>query len=123
MSTYCKTCAKSQPDLRALQNAFGDDLTLIGIPVAKVDTDAKLKAYVKKKKPAYAVQIGLPDETIQQFRDAVSSILHGHGQTTPASFVTDSTGRILMSRWGAPTLSELKQLQAQQGEIAGAGSR
>lgn len=118
MSTFCLTCAKSQPDLRALKKAFGNELTLVGIPVAKVDTEARLEAYVKKKRPAYAVQIGLPDATVQKIRDAVTLSLHADGETTPASFVTDSTGRILMVRWGVPTLSELKRLQARQGVVS-----
>ena len=49
MATFCAVCAKSQPDLRALRNAFGDgELTLVGIPVAKTDTEEKLRDYVKK---------------------------------------------------------------------------
>jgi hypothetical protein len=115
MSTFCAVCAKSQPDLRALRSAFGDgELTLVGIPVATIDTEKKLKDYVRKKKPAYAVQIGLPNDVTQRVRDTVASILHGEGETTPASIVTNSSGRIVAVRWGVPTLSELKQLQVEE---------
>jgi len=117
MSTFCAVCMKSIPDMRTLRNAFGDDeLTLVGIPVASLDTDKKLRDYVKKKKPAYAVQIGLSQEVTQRVRDLVAASLHTNGESTPASFVTDSTGRILAVRWGIPTLSELKQLQASEEE-------
>ncbi len=117
MSTFCAVCTASQPDLRALRKAFGDgELTLVGIPVATIDTEKKLKDYVRKKKPAYAVQIGLPDEVTQRVRDTVASILHSDGQTTPASIVTNSSGRIVAVLWGVPTLSELKQLQAEEEE-------
>ena len=116
MSTFCPVCMKSMPDLRALRSAFGaDELTLVGIPVASVDTVEKLQDYVKKKKPAYAVQIGLSPEVTQYVRDTVASLLHANGEMTPASIVTDSSGRILAVRWGVPTLSELKQLQANAG--------
>ena len=84
--------------------------------VTKTDTDDKLKDYVMKKDPAYAVQIGLPNEATQRVRDVVTLILHGDDETTPASIVTDSSGRILAARWGIPTVSELKQLQAQGGD-------
>jgi len=115
MSTFCAVCRKSMPDLRALRSAFGDDeLTLVGIPVATVDTERKLKDYVKNKKPAYVVQIGLPQEATQRVRETVAAILHADGETTPASIVTDSSGRILAARWGVPTLSELKQLLAKE---------
>ncbi len=113
MSTFCAVCIKSIPDMLALRDAFGEDeLTLVGIPVASVDTDKKLRDYVKKKNPAYAIQIGLPQEVTQRVRDLVVARLQANGESTPASFVTDSTGRILAVRWGIPTLSELKQLQA-----------
>jgi peroxiredoxin len=117
MSTFCAVCMKSIPDMRALRNAFGDDeLTLVGIPVASVDTDQKLRDYVKIMKPAYAIQIGLPQEVTQRVRDLVTARLQANGESTPASFVTDSTGRILAVQWGIPTLSELKQLQANERE-------
>jgi type IV secretory pathway protease TraF len=104
---------KSIPDMRALRDAFGhDELTLVGIPVASIDTDEKLRDYIKTKKPAYAVQVGLPQEVTQHVRDLVAARLQANGETTPASFITDSSGRILAVRWGIPTLSELKQIEA-----------
>ena len=113
MSTFCAVCMMSIPDMRVLRNAFDDDeLTLVGIPVASVDTDKKLRDYVKKMEPAYEVQIGLSQEVTQHVRDLVAQSLHADGESTPASFITDSTGRILAVQWGIPTLSELKQLQA-----------
>ena len=104
------------PDLRALSDAFGDDeLTLVGIPVAKQDTDKRLRTYVEREAVVYAVQIGLPEEVVQRVRDTVASLLQGNGETTPASIITDSSGRILATRWGIPTLSELRQLRAMAG--------
>jgi len=47
-------------------------------------------------------------------RDTVALILHGDSETTPASIVTNSSGRIVAARWGIPTLSELKQLQVEE---------
>jgi peroxiredoxin len=117
MSTFCATCTNSLPDLRALRSAFDDNkLTLVGIPVAPEDTTQKLREYVETMKPAYALQIGLPYEATNRVRQAVASILHADGQSTPASFVTDSTGRILAAHWGVPTLSELRRLEAHGGE-------
>ena len=117
MSTFCATCMQSLPDLRALRNAFDDnELTLVGIPVAPQDTAQKLREYVEIKKPAYALQIGLPLVETERVRQAVASILQADGQSTPASFVTDSTGRILAARWGVPTLSELRRLQDGEGK-------
>ena len=85
-------------------------------PPADEDTAERLREYVAKKQPAYAVQIGLPAESTNRVRKAVASILHAEGETTPASFITDSTGRILAARWGVPTLSELRKLSAEVGD-------
>ena len=118
MSTFCAMCMHSLPDVRALRNAFADnELTLVGIPVAPEDTDQRLREYVEAKQPAYAVQIGLPEEVTERVREAVESILQADGEATPATFVTDSTGRILAARWGVPTLSELKRLLAKPPEF------
>jgi peroxiredoxin len=117
MSTFCATCMRSLPDLRALRDAFGEDeLTIVGIPVAEQDTVQQLREYVEKKDPAYTLQIGLAPEATERVRRVVESMLHADGSATPAAFVTDSTGRILAARWGVPTLSELKRLQANGGK-------
>jgi hypothetical protein len=55
-------------------------------------------------------------EATERVRRVVESMLHVDGSATPAAFVTDSTGRILAARWGVPTLSELKRLQASEGK-------
>ena len=59
--------------MHTAQNVDGE-LTLVGIPVARTDTDEKLKDYVKKKKPAYSVQIGLSDEETRRVRDTVEIV-------------------------------------------------
>ena len=116
MSTTCAGCMRALPDLRALRNAFGDDeLTLVGIPVIEEDTADRLREYIEKKKPAYALQIGLPQDATERVRETVASTLQADGQSTPASIITDSTGRILKARWGVPTLSEIRRLQANEG--------
>jgi hypothetical protein len=117
MSTACAMCMRSLPDLRALRDAFGDDeLTLVGIPAFEEDTVQGLREYVEEQKPAYALQIGLPQEETKRVRETVAATLHGSGEETPASIVTDSNGRILTARWGVPTLSELKRLHANGGK-------
>jgi len=116
MSTICQGCMRDLPDLRALRDAFGnDELTLVGIPVLEEDTADRLREYIEKKKPAYALQIALPHDARNRVRATVSSTLQADGHSTPASIITDSTGRILKARWGVPTLSEIKRLQANGG--------
>ena len=103
--------------VRALRDVFEDnELTLVGIPVATEDTAKQLREYVEAKDPAYALQIGLPEEAMQRVRHVVASVLHADGESTPASIVTDFNGRILAARWGVPTLSGLRRLQAGEGE-------
>ncbi len=79
------------------------------------DTADRLREYIEKKKPAYALQIGLPQDATERVRETVASTLQADGQSTPASIITDSTGRILKARWGVPTLSEIRRLRANEG--------
>ena len=116
MSSFCAACRRSMPDLRALRDAFGDrELTLVGVPVADRDTAERLRTYVEREDAAYSVQIGLSRDVTEKVRETVASSLHGNGATTPASIITDSSGHILATRWGVPTLSELRQLRASAG--------
>jgi hypothetical protein len=113
MSTSCIACTRALPDLRALRKAFGEEeLRLVGIPVNDADSAQALREYAESKEPPYALQIGLPKETVGHVRNVVAARLHADGSSTPASIVTDSTGRILTARWGVPTLSELRRLRA-----------
>ena len=66
------------------------------------------------EKPAYELQVDLPDATVARIRNAVATRLHADGSATPASIITDASGRILATRWGVPTLSELKRLRAKE---------
>ena len=117
MSTSCATCVRSLFDLRALRTAFGDEeLALVGIPVDSGDSAQALREYAEEKRPAYALQIGLSQETVASVRDVIASTLHAGGSTTPASIITDSSGLILTARWGVPTLSELRKLRATKDE-------
>ena len=114
MSTSCAVCLRVLPDLRATRQAFGgNEVTLVGVPVSVADTAEKLSDYVAIKQPPYAVQIGLSADRIQRVRNIVSARLHADGNQTPASIVTDASGRILTARWGVPTISELKKLRAE----------
>jgi len=113
MSTTCAACSRALPDLQALREAFGiDELTLVGIPVSPEDTSPKLREYVERKDPAYGLQTDLPPSVRGRVCAAVAARLHGDGDATPASIVTDSSGLILAARWGVPTVSELRRLRA-----------
>jgi peroxiredoxin len=117
MSTSCAACARALPDLRALRDAFGEnELTLVGVPVDSADSVQALREYARKQQLPYTLQLGRPEETVRQVREIVAARLHANGSTTPACIVTDPSGSILTARWGAPTLSELRRLQAAQGD-------
>jgi peroxiredoxin len=114
MSTSCAACASSMPDLEGLRRAFGEEeLTMVGVPVDEDDSPEDLRAYATRRSPPYRLATDLSKATLSQVRATVASALHGEGGTTPASFVTDAEGNILASRWGVPTLSELKSTLAE----------
>ena len=77
------------------------------------DSPDDLRAYATLRRPPYRLATGLSKAALSRVRATVASALQGDGGTTPASFVTDAEGNIHASRWGVPTLSELKRTLAE----------
>jgi thiol-disulfide isomerase/thioredoxin len=112
MATWCANCKREQPHLRALKETFGqDELALFGIPVDPDEDADMLTRYVEKTKPAYDVLVDLPADERVNVQKRIFDELRQEG--TPASVVTDQTGRILFTTIGGPTVSDLRRLLAE----------
>ena len=51
----------------------------------------------------------LPESELSKMEEVLLSELRDSGRV-PASIITDSEGRVLLSRWGIPTVSEVRKL-------------
>ena len=110
LATWCEACTEELPDLALLRERFGDDeLALYGVPVDPEDTQAKLGAWVRSRRPPYRVLHDLPADRAAGVRSHVEATLRR--DALPASIITDGEGRVLRTLWGAPTVSDIVRLR------------
>ncbi|MAF66013.1 MAG: hypothetical protein CMJ84_10215 [Planctomycetes bacterium] len=114
MATWCAPCLEELPTLAHLRRSLGEaNLRIFGIPHDEDETSAELEAWAREHSPTYEL---LTDLSLDQ-RAAVSRVtleaLRGEG--LPVSIVTDGAGRVLLVRWGPPTVSQLRLLLERTG--------
>jgi thiol-disulfide isomerase/thioredoxin len=86
-ATWCPPCRVEIPDLVAVQEAYGDDLVVLGLSVD--DTPEMLQAFAAEFQMNYPVLVGLGRDEIQEAYG-----IHG----LPVSVVIDRDGRIAMKQ-------------------------
>ena len=110
MATWCAACATEVPELRKLRDAFSEsELLMFGVPVDGEDTPSKLRAWRDKVGPPYELLIDLSQSDVAVVKGAIASELRDT-KRLPATIVTNSSGRVLLSSWGVPARSELRKL-------------
>jgi len=110
VATWCDDCTGDNPDLRTLRNAFAEnDLAMFGVPIDKADTPEQLRSWGEGFDPSYDLLVDLPESELSRVEGVLRSELRDYGRV-PASIITDSEGRVLLSRWGIPTVSEVRKL-------------
>lgn len=115
MATWCASCKKELPQIKKLRETFKDgDLQLFGVPVDEKDGREKLDRYVTEYAPAYQLLTELTAEQIASVKSVVEEKLKDP-EALPASLVTDGAGRLLLTMWGVPTISQLRRLLYQAG--------
>ena len=109
MATWCVSCLKEMPVLKALRSGFTpQELGMFGVPVDPGDTPEKLRTWLDANKPAYDLLIGLAPERAAGVQAMVTGALKAEG--VPATLVTDAEGNVLILQWGPPTASQLHEL-------------
>jgi len=107
MATWCVACVDEMPELRALRAAFDDrDLTIVAIPVDQEDTADMLEAWAAKYRPPYEIAVGIDAAEVARVNEVTLAELRA--EAVPATFLTDAEGRVLMARWGVPTVSDVR---------------
>ena len=109
MATWCVTCVEEMPEFRHLRAAFSqDELAMYGLPIDPEDDEATLQGWFEDKQPPYELLIGLPEPEVARANEIVMSELRFDG--VPAAIVTDASGRVVLARWGVPSVSDLRKL-------------
>jgi thiol-disulfide isomerase/thioredoxin len=109
MATWCAACRAELPELADLRAQFSaEDLAMYGFPADVKEDSALLSGYVTEAQPAYELLAEVPKD---QVRSLVAYLKDELGsEDLPQTVVTDSLGRVLLTRYGAPSVSELRRL-------------
>jgi peroxiredoxin len=113
MATWCTACRNELPQFAYLRSVFKpEELAMYGLPYDAKDRPDQLKAWAVAHHPAYEL---MSDATQGEIASVKATVLANlRMDAVPASFITDSDGRILRSRWGPPSVSELRELMRSQ---------
>lgn len=113
MATWCAHCQAELPHWQHLTELFdAGDLQIRAVPVDNTDTPEMLARYVQRLKPAYRLLSELTASEVASVEQLLLQELGRNG--LPASFVTDSAGRVLDSGWGAPSVSRIGELLSER---------
>ena len=111
LATWCDACREELPELRVLREAFGaEELALYGVPVDLDDTRSGLERWARESRPPYEVLVDLTPAERVAVRSFAERALRRDG--LPASVITDGSGRVLRTLFGAPTVSDLRALRS-----------
>ena len=81
---------------------------MYGLPVDLEETDAMLEKWFEDQTPPYELLVGLPEPEVRKVNEVVLAELRT--DAVPAALVTDASGRVVLARWGVPTVSDLRKL-------------
>jgi hypothetical protein len=83
------------------------------------DTAEKLNAWTAKFQPPYEIAVGIDPKEVARVNAVTLAELRA--EAVPATFLIDSRGRVLMARWGVPTVSDVRGLlwqdRANRGDV------
>lgn len=108
MATWCVACVREMPEIRALREAFAPgQLKIIAVPVDPEDSADMLVAWAARYTPPYEITIGIDASEVELVNAVTLAELRA--EAVPATFLTDARGRVLLARWGVPTISDVRR--------------
>ena len=113
VATWCAPCLDELPGLDLLRTSFNSaDLEIFGVPYDPDETPEILGAWSERYEPPYRILSALDPTQRNAVIQGVLDVLRIDG--LPAAVVTDSEGKVLLVRWGPPSVSELRVLLENQ---------
>ena len=115
MATWCVACKAELPQYSYLRSVFKpEEVAIFGLPYDEKEGADLLKAWAASNKPSYQLLTNLTKDEISSVKRMVLTTLKI--DAVPATFMTDSDGRILRARLGPPSVSEIRELLRSQRE-------
>jgi hypothetical protein len=109
MTTHCQSCRKEMPELQHVRESFDSNLlAMYGVPMDEREKRDDLLEFAQVTEAPYELLLELPESARNRVREHVVETLGE--DATPATIVTDAEGNVLLTRWGAPSVSELRRL-------------
>jgi len=113
MATWCVACVEEMPEFRSLREAFSqDELAIHAVPVDQEDTAKMLSSWSDRHNPPYEIAVGIDASQVQSVNEVTLAELRA--DAVPATFVVNSKGAVLLSRWGVPTISDIRKFLWQE---------
>lgn len=111
LATWCEACVDDLGALKHLRSAFPEgQVGFYGVPIDPNDETGALDDWVSFHRPPYRVLTGLgaaEREAVQAYVTRALGV-----EAVPATLVTDRDGRVLLTRFGIPSVSQIRQMQA-----------
>ena len=125
MATWCVACATEMPEMNALREAFSEsELRMIAVPVDAEETTEMIEGWAAKYDPPYELLTGIDAGEVEKVNQVILAELRA--SAVPATFLTDNTGRVLIARWGVPSISDVRKwlwlMESNGGRITTDGS-
>lgn len=109
MATWCAACRVELPQLAFVRNAFKpEELAMYGLPYDEKERPEQLRAWAATHRPPYQLLTELSAPDIASVKGLV--LTNMKMDAVPATFITDTQGRILRAKWGPPSVSEIREL-------------
>lgn len=106
MATWCVACVEEKPEFEALRGRFSEkQLAIVAVPVDPEDSTEMLEAWAVKHQPPYEIAYGIAPDAVERVNTVTLAELRA--EAVPATFLTDREGRVLIARWGVPTVSDV----------------
>ncbi len=113
MATWCVACREELPQFLHLHSMFKpEELGMYGLPYDDKEGPGQIKAWAATNRPPYQLLTALTKNEIASLKSLVLKTLRI--DAVPVTIVTDNNGRILRTRWGPPSVSELRELLRMQ---------
>jgi hypothetical protein len=117
MATWCAACRSELAQFRTLRAAFSPaELSMVAVPIDTAESRELVEAWGAAHGPPYELLTGLAETEVTAVKDLVLETLQL--DAVPATIVTDANGGVLLTQWGPPSISKIRELLAGGGAPA-----
>ena len=111
MATWCAACRSELPQFRTLRAAFSpEELSLAAVPIDTAESRELVEAWGAAHEPPYQLLSRFAETEVSAVKDLVLETLQL--DAVPATIVTDASGGVLLTQWGPPSISKIRELLA-----------